>query len=728
MSPLAVLARGYAIATTEDGRAIRVAAEVTPGEEVSDSRASGRVFGEVSKRSAKDAAGNRLHDRGSCSEEAIVTPRLRFAVFGHPIAHCVSPAMHKAALKALGLTHTYEAVDIGDLEHLHSMVDALRQGIFAGVNVTVPYKRAVIDHGRPGRSQRRRRWGWPTRWCAAAGASSATTPTPRASPTSSARSAPSGGRRPSSAGGGGARAAVAACMALGANVVAVTQPLVGRQRDAGRLGHRRGVSRDGRAALRVAHPRSDSAGGTRKLSEVMRLQWADIADERRHHHPGDERGDEGRRSRRRSSRPSFRGSASQSRRSCYDLVYNPRETPFLQGSARARSCATREGSACWPGKARTRFRSGSRVTPDVDLMRLAAERALLRGPPNERCAAESSHDRGRHDLADVYASTAISQRARSGVAPHQRRGRLRELDHRADAHAPLPRPARRGARSSASPSRDPLAHGRDRSKSTRVRYDLDTHQFPERGADRRLSVPHPLRSRSAPALDLAARRGRFRADAGAGARAERGGAPLRLARGRCPSSFALRPLLALRPFHALVREHGSMLQSVELRQGEVRVRPVPTLPRVVFGHDGDLRRLARLVAALRVPRRARARPRFPGGSLDARAVRDAPRPQHGRATSWRRSIVSPTGRRRSSWPKPRARSPSAIRGHRDSRARRTLVGRARCFHRRPGAPSRSIIAGYPWFEVWGRDSLIALPGLYLVHGETGVRRADPAAR
>ena len=32
--------------------------------------------------------------------------------------------------------------------------------------------------------------------------------------------------------------------------------------------------------------------------------------------------------------------------------------------------------------------------------------------------------------------------------------------------------------------------------------------------------------------------------------------------------------------------------------------------------------------------------------------------------------------------------------------------------RRPG-----IIAGYPWFEVWGRDTLIALPGLYLVTGK-----------
>src|SRR5262249_19945833 len=45
-------------------------------------------------------------------------------------------------------------------------------------------------------------------------------------------------------------------------------------------------------------------------------------------------------------------------------------------------------------------------------------------------------------------------------------------------------------------------------------------------------------------------------------------------RGPLASHLRVRPLLALRPFHSLVREHGSMVQSVEVRQGEVRVRPV----------------------------------------------------------------------------------------------------------------------------------------------------------
>jgi len=39
-----------------------------------------------------------------------------------------------------------------------------------------------------------------------------------------------------------------------------------------------------------------------------------------------------------------------------------------------------------------------------------------------------------------------------------------------------------------------------------------------------------------------------------------------------------------------------------------------------------------------------------------------------------------------------------------------------------GAPGRSIIAGYPWFGDWGRDTMIALPGLTLVTGRAAEAR------
>jgi predicted glycogen debranching enzyme len=39
-----------------------------------------------------------------------------------------------------------------------------------------------------------------------------------------------------------------------------------------------------------------------------------------------------------------------------------------------------------------------------------------------------------------------------------------------------------------------------------------------------------------------------------------------------------------------------------------------------------------------------------------------------------------------------------------------------------GAPGRSIIAGYPWFGDWGRDTMIALPGLTLTTGRAAEAR------
>ena len=51
--------------------------------------------------------------------------------------------MHAAALRALGLPHTYEALRTTERE-LPARVRALRDGVFAGLNVTVPHKTRVL--------------------------------------------------------------------------------------------------------------------------------------------------------------------------------------------------------------------------------------------------------------------------------------------------------------------------------------------------------------------------------------------------------------------------------------------------------------------------------------------------------------------------------------------------------------------------------------------------------
>jgi shikimate dehydrogenase len=76
----------------------------------------------------------------------------RFAVVGDPVAHSKSPAMHAAAYAALGLPHTYEAVH-ATAEQLPDVVARLREGAYDGLNVTVPHKQRVlglVDRVDPG--------------------------------------------------------------------------------------------------------------------------------------------------------------------------------------------------------------------------------------------------------------------------------------------------------------------------------------------------------------------------------------------------------------------------------------------------------------------------------------------------------------------------------------------------------------------------------------------------
>jgi shikimate dehydrogenase len=71
---------------------------------------------------------------------------MRLALFGFPLGHSVSPAMHAAALAAAGLSDwTYTAQPV-PRDQVHQAVAQLRLPDFAGANVTVPHKSAVIPH------------------------------------------------------------------------------------------------------------------------------------------------------------------------------------------------------------------------------------------------------------------------------------------------------------------------------------------------------------------------------------------------------------------------------------------------------------------------------------------------------------------------------------------------------------------------------------------------------
>jgi len=65
-------------------------------------------------------------------------------IFGSPVAHSLSPAMHNAAFAALGLPFVYVPFHVADKE-LPAAVAAVRALQLAGVNVTVPHKEAVLS-------------------------------------------------------------------------------------------------------------------------------------------------------------------------------------------------------------------------------------------------------------------------------------------------------------------------------------------------------------------------------------------------------------------------------------------------------------------------------------------------------------------------------------------------------------------------------------------------------
>lgn len=67
-----------------------------------------------------------------------------FGVFGDPIAHSRSPAMHGAAFAALGLGHSYLAFRVSSSGLPAALRGAAALG-FRGVNLTVPHKRAALD-------------------------------------------------------------------------------------------------------------------------------------------------------------------------------------------------------------------------------------------------------------------------------------------------------------------------------------------------------------------------------------------------------------------------------------------------------------------------------------------------------------------------------------------------------------------------------------------------------
>lgn len=72
--------------------------------------------------------------------------RVLLGLLGSPIAHSATPAAQEAAARAAGIEAHYHLVDVAGAgrDDLAAMLDGIRRLGFSGINVTFPYKEAVV--------------------------------------------------------------------------------------------------------------------------------------------------------------------------------------------------------------------------------------------------------------------------------------------------------------------------------------------------------------------------------------------------------------------------------------------------------------------------------------------------------------------------------------------------------------------------------------------------------
>lgn len=84
--------------------------------------------------------------------------RILTGLLGAPIAHSASPAMHERAAQALGMRCHYQLIEVAGAgrDELKLLLEGVRRLGFAGINVTYPYKEAVLpllDELSPGAAE-----------------------------------------------------------------------------------------------------------------------------------------------------------------------------------------------------------------------------------------------------------------------------------------------------------------------------------------------------------------------------------------------------------------------------------------------------------------------------------------------------------------------------------------------------------------------------------------------
>lgn len=270
----------------------------------------------------------------------------RFVLVGHPVGHSVSPAMHRAAYAALGVDASYDAVDCPDQPAVRRIADALRSGELAGANVTVPWKRLALEVADRA-DELALRAGAANVWALEAGCLVAHNTDVGALVDRLQALAPAAGRALILGAGGAALAAACACATLGFERVTLTA--------------RRFPSDVRKALERLGAELLPWPGGDAAAASDVIVQATSAG--MRGAEPGE------------AVRDAVPWSRVPASAVVIDVVYNPRNTPFLAAAA-ARGLVREDGLPMLVGQAARAFVLWLGQEPPLDVMQQAAERSL----------------------------------------------------------------------------------------------------------------------------------------------------------------------------------------------------------------------------------------------------------------------------------------------------------------------------------------------------------------
>ena len=69
----------------------------------------------------------------------------KYGIIGKPIKHSLSPVLHKYWFKKYSINADYEIIEADDKE-LPKIIKKIKQGDYAGINVTLPFKQKIINY------------------------------------------------------------------------------------------------------------------------------------------------------------------------------------------------------------------------------------------------------------------------------------------------------------------------------------------------------------------------------------------------------------------------------------------------------------------------------------------------------------------------------------------------------------------------------------------------------